>query len=210
MVRILIIDDHPLVAGGISAMLVSAGYIAIAGVCKTGKEALAFLQEQEVDIVLLDMNLPDMDGLQLCPIIRKNNKTVKIIGLSSSAEAGIIGSLLQKGANGYLLKSVEREEFINAIDKVMDGAVYLSRDASDVFLQQFKSLNEAVAHAPVLTRREKEILSLLNDGLNGPQVAEKLFLSQYTVETHRKNLLQKFNVNSTVMLLKNAREQRLV
>lgn len=210
MVRVLIIDDHPLVSEGIAAMLTSAGYITIAGTCKTAADAIAFMQSESTDVILMDIGLPDMDGLQLCPLIRSKDKQLKIVGLSSSAETSIIGQMLQRGANGYLLKNAERSELIEAIDKVMDGHIYLSRAANESFLLQFKTINDAIDNVPALTRREKEILQLLNEGLNGPQIAARLFLSQYTVETHRKNLLQKFNVNNTVTLLKSAREQRVI
>lgn len=105
---------------------------------------------------------------------------------------------------------MERDELLTAIEKTMNGKVYLSKDANEIVLQQFSSVNAAVQSAPVLTRREKEILEQLNLGLNGPQVAEKLFLSPYTVETHRKNLMQKFNASNLQMLLKAAREHKLL
>ena len=210
MVKILVVDDHPLVIDGISAMLRDVGYIRIAGAAKTAREALEFLKEQEVDVILLDINLPDMDGMQLCETIRAGNKTVRILGLTSANEAGIITQLLHRGANGYLLKNMEREELIEAVDKVMDGKIFLSKAANEKVLQLFQSIPAALNSMPILTRREKEILQLLSEGLNGPQIAEKLFLSTHTVETHRKNLLQKFNVHNTQLLIKKAGELRLL
>lgn len=210
MVNILLIDDHPLVVDGIHTMLKDATYLHIMGACKTGNDALRFLEQQEPDIILLDISLPDMNGLQLCEAIRARNKQVKIIGLTSTNEISIITGLLQRGGNGYLLKNMERQELIEAIDQVMDNKTYLSRAANDKVIEQFSSLNSALDKLPVLTRREKEILSLLSDGLNGPQIAEKLFLSAYTVETHRKNMFKKFEVNNLQGLLKKARDIGLV
>ncbi|MFZ6013085.1 MAG: response regulator transcription factor, partial [Bacteroidota bacterium] len=106
--------------------------------------------------------------------------------------------------------NMEREELIEAIAVVTQGKVYLSKAANEKILEQFQSLSLALDSMPVLTRREKEILQLLSDGLKGPQIAEKLFLSHYTVETHRKNLLKKFNANSLQMLLKIAREYKML
>jgi len=206
---ILVIDDHPLVADGIKTMLKESEDLKILGVCKTAKESLSFLMEQTPDIILLDISLPDMDGLQLCEAIRKNNKESKIIGLTSTNEAGIITGLLHRGGNGYLLKNMEREDLIEAIATVIAGKIYLSKAANERVLEQFHRLGSTETN-PVLTRREKEILKLLADGLNGPEIAEKLFLSPLTVETHRKNLLRKFNAHSVQLLLKTARDNNLL
>ena len=210
MTTILIIDDHPLVSDGIATMIKDVDYLQITGACKTGKDALEFLASQEPDIILLDISLPDIDGLELCSIIRKKNKVSKIIGLTSANETGLITQLLTRGANGYLLKNMERDELIAAIDQVLNGKTFLSKAANEKLLEQFNSVNDAVKNAPVLTRREKEVLHCLNEGLTGPQIAEKLFVSHYTVETHRKHLMQKLNVNNTQLLLKAARENKLL
>lgn len=191
-------------------MLKDISYITIAGTAKNGKEALVFLENNEPDVILLDISLPDTDGLQLCEKIRSRNKNSKIIGLTSANDASIITQMLHRGANGYLLKNMERDELLEAIDRVMNGKIYLSKSANEKVLEQFSSLNTALNDFPALTRRENEILHLLNEGLNGPQMAEKLFLSPYTVETHRKNLMQKLNVSSTQQLLKAAREKGLL
>lgn len=209
-VRILIIDDHPLVRDGIKTMLKGESGMKIIGSCKTSTEALTFLSTQTPDIILLDIGLPDMDGLQLCEKIRQANKTSKILGLTSFNEAGMITGLLQRGGNGYLLKNMERSELLNAIRSVMDGRVFLSTAANEKVLEQFQHAKTATTDAPLLTRREKEILMLLSDGLKGPEIATKLFLSPLTVETHRKNLCKKLNVNSVQMLLKVAREKKII
>jgi DNA-binding NarL/FixJ family response regulator len=210
MITILIIDDHPLVSEGISTMINDVEYLQVIGTCKTAKEALIFLSSSLPDIILLDLNLPDIDGIELCSLIREKNKVSKIIVLTSANETGIITQLLKRGANGYLLKNMERDELIMAIEEVMKGKTFLSKAANEKLLEQFHSINDAVKNIPVLTRREKEILLSLNEGLNGPQIAEKLFVSPYTVETHRKNLLQKFNVSNTQLLLKTARAYKLI
>lgn len=210
MLSILVIDDHPLVADGITMMVRDMEDLTIAALCKTGKEALAYLETGKPDIILLDISLPDTDGLELCKIIRKQNKQLKIIGLTSTNEAGIITQLLANGANGYLLKNMERDELLQAIDEVMNGRIFLSKAANQKILEQFHSLKHAMQNTPTLTRREKEILDLLHEGNTGPQIAEKLFLSHYTIETHRKNLMQKLNANSTQQLLKIAKDQKLL
>lgn len=210
MITLFIIDDHPLISDGIQMMLKDVTYITVEGTAKNGAETLEFLESHTPEIILLDISLPDTDGLQLCEKIREKNKQSKIIGLTSANDASIITQLLHRGANGYLLKNMEREELLQAIDKVLDGKIYLSNAANEKVLEQFSSLFTALNNIPSITRREKEILLLLREGLNGPQIAAKLFLSPFTVETHRKNLLQKFNVNSTQQLLKSAGEMKLL
>jgi two-component system nitrate/nitrite response regulator NarL len=211
MVRILIIDDHPLVIDGIKTMLKDETYFHIEAATKTGKEALAFLDgSPAVDIILLDINLPDTDGLKLCEQIRAKNKSVKIIGLTYVNEAGIITQLIKRGANGYLLKNMEREELIHAMNQVMDGIIYLSKAANEKIIQQLQPYDLSKNNIPVFTRREKEILSLLAEGLTSQEIAARLFLSNYTVDTHRKNMLQKFNVHNTTALLNVVRELRII
>ncbi|HQW44107.1 MAG: response regulator transcription factor [Chitinophagaceae bacterium] len=210
MITILIIDDHPLVGDGIAMMLREVETLTITEVCKTGKDAMESLSKSTPDIILLDISLPDIDGLELCSLIRKKNKHSKIIGLTSTNEAGIITQLLAKGGNGYMLKNMERSELLMAIDEVLNGKIFLSKAANQKILEQFNSVNDAVKNTPLLTRREKEVLKLLYEGLTGPQIAEKLFLSHYTIESHRKNLMQKLNVNSVQQLLKVAGENKLI
>jgi len=191
-------------------MLIGQDEIAVTGSAITAKETLHLLSQNEYDIILLDISLPDMDGLLLCSEIRKLNKEVKIIGLTSANETGIITQLLQRGGNGYLLKNMERNELLQAINTVLDGKIYLSKAANEKILEQYRNIEIATQQTPLLTRREKEILQLLNEGLNGPQIAKKLFLSPYTIETHRKNLMQKFNTTNSQLLLKLARQNKVI
>ena len=210
MIKLLIVDDHPLVTDGIRTMLKDESYLQIEAAAKTAKDALSFLAGTPVDIVLLDINLPDIDGLRLCEMIREKDKSVKILGLTYVNEAGIINQLMKKGANGYLLKNMEREELIDAINKVMDGAVYLSKAANEKVLQHLQAHDLPKDNIPALTRREKEILQLLAEGLTSNEIATKLFLSNHTVDTHRKNMLQKFNVHNTTSLMNVVRELGII
>lgn len=211
MLKLLLIDDHPLVIDGIRTMLKEESYLHIEAAAKTAKDALNILGDGvNIDIILLDINLPDMDGLRLCELIRQKNKTVKIIGLTYVNEAGIITQLIKKGANGYLLKNMEREELITAINQVMDGTIYLSKAANEKIIQQLQSFGLSQSNIPVLTRREKEILQLLSEGLTSQEIAARLFLSSYTVDTHRKNMLQKFNVHNTQSLMNVVRELGII
>jgi len=194
-----------LVTDGITTMLKDTNHLQVVASCRTGWEAIQFLASNTPDIILLDINLPDMDGTNLCALIRKKNRVSKILGLTSVNETSLISNMLKQGANGYLLKNMDRTELILAIEEVLNGKIYLSKAANEKLLEQFNGIQDAVAHVPVITRREKEVLILLDEGLNGPQIAERLFLSPLTVETHRKNLLLKFNAGNTQQMLKAAR-----
>ena len=213
MIRIFIVDDHPLVIDGIKTMLKDVDYVEIIGQAKTANEAMRVLNDpgaSPVDIVLVDINLPDIDGLRLCELLRQSNKTIKIIGLTYVNEAGIISQLIKRGGNGYLLKTMEREELIDAINQVLDGNVFLSRQANEKILQQLQAYDISGHSIPTLTRREKEILKLLSEGLTSNEIASQLFLSSYTIDTHRKNMLQKFNVHNTQALLKAVNEFKIL
>jgi two-component system, NarL family, nitrate/nitrite response regulator NarL len=211
MVQLLIVDDHPLVIDGLKTMLKDVGYIQINGSVKNGRDALVYLDEHpEVNVILLDINLPDTDGLRLCEQIRARNKCIKIIGLTYVNEAGIITQLIKRGANGYLLKNMEREELITAIDQVMDGAIYLSKAANEKIIQQLQAYDLPGNTLPALTRREKEILQLLAKGFTSHEIADQLFLSTFTVDTHRRNMLQKFNVHNTQALINLVNEMRIM
>jgi DNA-binding NarL/FixJ family response regulator len=211
MVQLLIVDDHPLVIDGLKTMLKDVGYMQITGAVKNGKDALCFLDEHpEIQVILLDINLPDTDGLRLCEQIRAKNKTVKIIGLTYVNEAGIITQLIKKGGNGYLLKNMEREELITAIDQVLDGSIYLSKAANEKIVQQLQAYDLPQNAIPALTRREKEILQLLAKGFTSHEIASQLFLSTFTIDTHRRNMLQKFNVHNTQALINMANELRIM
>jgi len=213
MISIFIVDDHPLVIDGIKTMLKNVEYVQIVGEAKTANEAVRVLNDPQsapVDIVFVDINLPDIDGLRLCELLRQTNKLIKIIGLTYINEAGIITQLIKRGGNGYLLKTMEREELIEAIDQVLDGNVYLSRQANKKILQQLQAYDISGQNVPTLTRREKEILKLLSEGLTSNEIANQLYLSSYTIDTHRKNMLQKFNVHNTQALLKAVNEFKIL
>lgn len=210
MLNILLVDDHPLVIDGIKTMLASVEGLQISAFAKTAKAALSILEQSTVEVILLDLNLPDQDGLHLCSEIRQLYPAVKIIALTSSNETSLITQFLQRGGNGYLLKNLERQELIEAIEQVQLGKIYLCKSSNAKILEQYRNVESATQQAPVLTRREKEILHWLNEGLTGPQIAKQLFLSPLTVETHRKNLMQKFDANNLQMLLKLARQNHLI
>ncbi|HPF97966.1 MAG: response regulator transcription factor [Flavobacteriaceae bacterium] len=210
MISVFIVDDHPLVADGLSTMLKTEKDITVIGVAKTGADALKMLEKNEPDIILLDINLPDINGLDLCEKIKNSNPHSKILMLTSIDDLSIITQSFSKKANGYLLKDIDRTELLRAIDTVLEGKNYISISANQKLVESFDPINKTIPQMVALTRREKEILLLLDQGFNGPTIAEQLCLSNYTIETHRKNLMQKLGSNTTQMLLNKAREQNLI
>jgi DNA-binding NarL/FixJ family response regulator len=165
---------------------------------------MAFIKTNQPDIILMDINLPDKSGIDLCKEVRSTYPHVFVIGLSTFNQLSFIEKMLEYGASGYLLKNADRSEIIQAIDAVMHGKQYLSADASLVVKHAHND------NSTMLTRREKEVLALIAEGLTNQEIANQIFVSVSTVDTHRKNLLQKLNAKNTAALVKLAMDQRLI
>lgn len=208
MIRLYIIDNHPLILEGLYSLLSSEKNIVIAGHARNANDSLTFLQDHTVDIVLMDVNLPDIDGIDLCATIRMEYPDVMIIGLSSLSEGKYVTGLIENGASGYLFNNVDREELLDAINIVYAGDTYFSKEAK-LAMQDGKN-NSKHHHFPHLTRREKEVLFLIAEGNTNPEIAEQLFISADTVNSHRKNLLAKLEVKNTAMLIKYAINNKLL
>lgn len=210
MIRVLIVDDHPLVADGIKAILSGVDDIRVEGSCKTAAECRKLLATREMDVVLLDLNLPDADGMVVGKELLAEKPFPEIIALTSIGDTSIIANCLSSGFKGYLLKDMERSELIDAIRKVHAGKLYVSASANEKLLNHFGSAREAAAKTIVLTRREREILLLLREGWSGPQIAGKLFISPFTVETHRKNMMRKLEASTTQKLIHTSIHLKLI
>ena len=204
-IRLLIVDDHPMVLEGMKAMLQQINYIELTGTAANAFEAIDILKKVSVDIAIVDINLPDINGIELTAKIKKEFPVVKVLAMSTFKERSYISQMIQNGASGYLVKSASREEIEEAILSAHEGKLYLSMDINTIDIN--KQINTPV---PVISTREKEILQLIADGLTNPQIASQLFLSMHTVDTHRKNLLAKFNVNNTASLIKMAAQHHLI
>jgi DNA-binding NarL/FixJ family response regulator len=198
-IKVFIVDDHPMVVAGLKSLLSQLKNIEVAGAVSNASEAIPFLKNNKTDVILLDINLPDISGIDLCKKINKDFPKVKIIGISTFSERSYISRMIENGASGYLIKSASAEEIAEAIDTVLHNKMYLS-----VSMQHMvKPLSIAPSdNLPVLTKREKEILQLISEGLTNNQIAQKLFISPLTVDSHRKNLLTKLNANNTATLIK--------
>lgn len=204
-ISVLIVDDHPMVVEGMKAMLSNFNYLNVAGTACNAFEAMDQLTAKQVDVAIVDINLPDVNGIELTAKIIKEFPAVKVLAMSTFTERSYISQMIKNGASGYLVKSASKEEIEAAILAAKEGKLYLSIDNHTVDLD-----SELISDVPIVSRREKEVLQLIVDGLTNPQIAEKLFVSVHTVDSLRKNLLAKFNVNDTASLIRIAVKCSLV
>lgn len=202
-VRVFIVDDHYMVIEGIRYLLQSEKNIEWEGHAMNAESCLAFLRQQQPDVILMDINLPDKNGIDLCAEVKKLYPSVFIIGLSTFNQQSFIQRMMDNGASGYVLKNATQEELLEGIETVVKGKLYLSGEAA-------LSLHNNSTEIPVLTRREKEVLELIADGLTNNEIAGKLFISVTTVDTHRRNLLAKFEARNIAMLVKAAVHMQII
>jgi len=203
-IKIFITDDHYMIVEGIRSLLQFENNIEWMGHAMNATSCLAYLQRQQPDVILMDINLPDKSGIELCKEVKSKYPAIHIVGLSSFNQQSFIQKMMDNGASGYVLKNATREELIEAIDTVVAGHTFLSHEAANTVKKNEDS------KIPLITRREKEVLILIADGLTNNQIAEKLFISSTTVDTHRKNLLSKFEVKNTANLIRLAAQFQLI
>lgn len=212
MIKILIADDHRLVIDGLLLMLQEVPDMQCVGQAANGQEALDLLAQSPVDVLLLDLNMPEMDGLECCRLVKERYPTVKILALSMMRELSLIKSMLKHGASGFLLKNAGKDEVLDAIRKVFEGKQAFSEEVLESLMNSFsnKSVKTAKSPFPTISRREKQILQLIVDERTTSEIADELFISFGTVETHRRNLLLKLNARNTAGLVKAAIEFELL
>ncbi|MFL5809140.1 MAG: response regulator [Flavisolibacter sp.] len=204
-IRVFIVDDHPLVQEGIRSLLLQERDIELCGYAMTAASCLGFFVNNTADVILMDIELPDMNGIDLCREIKTKYPGIMVLGLSTFSQGTYITKMMENGASGYVLKNSDRKELMEAIRLVNKGKTYLSFDAGQAMRK-----TSTVAQVPVITRREKEILAMIAEGFTNPEIAEKLFVSSSTVDSHRKNLLAKLNVKNTASLVKFAMDHHLI
>ncbi|MCB0610172.1 MAG: response regulator transcription factor [Lewinella sp.] len=212
MTRILIADDHQLVIDGIKLMLSTEPDLECAGEANDGSRALDMLPELQPDLVILDINMPGLNGIETCRKIRESHPNLRILILSMLREVSLIKLVLKNGADGYLLKSAGRAEILDAIRKVRDGEKYFSPEVSALVMESLSGARTKVSENPFpkLSRREKQVLRMIVDEYTTTEIAEKLFISFGTVETHRRNLLIKLGARNTAGLVRACFEYELL
>jgi DNA-binding NarL/FixJ family response regulator len=207
MIRVFITDDHPLVLEGLRSLLGNEKEVELAGYATNGQSCIDFFTNNTADVILMDIGLPDMSGIDLCEIIKTQHPGVMVLALSSFNDGHNINAMMEKGASGYVIKNADKEELLQAIHEVSKGRTYFCFEAGHAAR---KESNNAKKPLPPLTRREKEVLQLIAEGYTNPEIAEKLFVSSATVDTHRKSLLAKLDVKNTALLIRFAMEHKLV
>ncbi len=204
-INILLVDDHAIVIDGIEALLKTVPGMVIAGKASGGKQALELLETTPVDIMITDYSMDDMDGIVLVPRAKKLRPELKIIMLSMHDEPPLVQDVLRAGVDGYILKKHTHHELLLAIEIINEGGQFWSAEINKMLLRGLSPDNSTQ-----ITDREMEILKLLTKELTSKEIAEQLFISERTVETHRKNLLRKTNSTSTVGLVKYAYQHKLL
>lgn len=206
-IKVILVDDHQIVLDGLVSLLGSDPDFSVLAALNTGEQVVDFLKTKQPDILLTDYNLPGMTGLELMRLVKKNYPDVKVVLLSMHDEVAVVKSILKEGADGYLLKNIQQFELKNALKRVMAGVPYVSPEITKVMLEE---INNPTQDGGSLTDRETEILRLISQELSNKQIAARLFISERTVETHRKNIFRKTNTSSLVGLIKYAFENKLV
>lgn len=203
-VKVFIVDDHYMVIEGIRALLQDQKDIVLMGHASNADSCLSFIQNAAPDVILMDISMPGKNGIDLCKEVRARYPSVFVIGLSTFNQFTYVDDMIRNGASGYLLKNATKQEITEAIHAVAKGKMYMSDEAANTLK------NASPQESPVLTRRENEILRLIAEGLANPQIAEKLFLSISTVDTHRKSLMRKLNIKNTALLVRYAIDQKII
>jgi DNA-binding NarL/FixJ family response regulator len=204
-IKVLVVDDHPMVLEGMRSMLKQIDFVELCGTAGNAYDAIENIKQTAPDIVITDINMPEISGIELALKIKNEFPLVKVIAMSTFKERSYIAQMIQNGASGYLVKSASKEEIEEAILSVHEGKLYMSLD-----INLSSNDKQALTNIPILSSREKEVLLLIADGKTNPQIAAKLFLSLHTVDSHRKNLLTKFAVNNTASLIKLAAKYDMV
>lgn len=206
-IRIILVDDHHIILDGLKSLLESDSDFLIVASLHSAEEALKAIKNDMPDIVLTDYSLPEMSGLDLFKLLKPKYPELKVAMLSMHDEESVVRAVLKEGIHGYLLKSIQQFELKNALKQIALGYPYVSPEITKILMSDF---NKSETKSELLTEREGEILRLITKEYSNKQIGEKLFISERTVETHRKNIFRKTNTSSLVGLIKYAFEHNYV
>lgn len=209
-IKLAIVDDHQIVIDGLRSLLKGDHRYEIVLESTHPETILSTLKKQSVDILLTDVMMPVMTGVELARLVKKEFPQIKIITLSMNGEGSLVNQMIEESdISGYLLKNIGQTEFLNALEKIAAGGIYFSDEVLQEMLKASERKKETDEEAK-LTNRELEIVRLIEKEYSNKQIAEELFLSERTVETHRKNIFRKTNTNSVIGLIKYAYERKLI
>jgi DNA-binding NarL/FixJ family response regulator len=208
-IKIAIADDHMLVINGLKAMVEKYEHISVVFAAGNGQELMELLSQNTIDVLLLDIQMPGQNGIDLCKNVSREYPEIKIIALTNLEESHFVKQMIRNGAAGYLLKNVGQDILIKAIETVLDGKQYLDAQIQQNMLNEVLSGKKRTSQGVLLTKREEEILALVAKEMTSQEIADKLFISLRTVQTHRLNLAQKLGVNNTAGLVNEAYKRGL-
>ncbi len=212
--KLLLVDDHHLILDGLIALLADETCIERIQGVTSGQAAIRILEKERIDVLMVDINMPEMSGLELTKIVRTQFPETKILALSMYNDNVMIAKMIEAGAMGYVLKSTDINELSEAICTIAEGKKFLSKEVQDIIMQGIynadSSIRSVQPNAIKLTSRESEVLALIVREYSNEQIADKLFISERTVETHRKNIFVKTKQKTIVGLIKYAIENELV
>ncbi len=208
MIKILLVDDHKIFTEGVASLLLHEPDFEVVGECQKVEQVKDFLKKISIDVILLDINLGGESGLDICKFIVEHNPSIKILAMSMYNDESFITRMMKNGASGYILKNTSADELLKAIRTVYQGKLYQSAEVLEVILRGLsrQKQQERSLYQIRFTRREKEVLDLIAKGKTTREIANHLFLSEKTIETHRSNLFSKFDVKNVTSLLKIAAE----
>lgn len=201
-IRILIADDHQMFIDGVKSLLRREKRMHFVGEVNDGEDALDFLKKNEIDLLISDISMPKLSGVELVKAVKDQWPSLKILVISMHAEKEIIAEIMLAEAEGYILKNAAKEELIHAIDEIASGGVHYAKEVMTVMLQKIKKSAKSEIETQDLTPREMEILQLIAKEYSTQEMAEKLFISPRTVETHRKNIMTKTKSKTIIGLMK--------
>jgi DNA-binding NarL/FixJ family response regulator len=204
--RVVLVDDHAIIVDGIKGILSGIANLQVVYTAQRAEDALEYLKSNHADLLITDFNMPGMDGLTLIHTVKRILPNINIIVLSMHDEVHLTKEILKSGVNGYVLKKDTQQELLTAIHEVQHGRVYLSNDINKLLIRSLDHPDEG----RLLTDREREIVKLIAKEYNNKEIAEELFISERTVETHRKNIFRKTGTSSLVGLIKFAYANNLI
>lgn len=209
MIRVFIVDDHQVVIDGLSSILSVDDNIKFCGSAQNGKDALQQLETESPDVLLLDINMPEMDGIQVIKALKERGDSVRILVLTMHNNPQFTKQLVQLGVEGCILKNAGKKELLHALNEVNNGDRYYGKDVTETLFTSVKHTQDAVAEVQ-LTKREVQIIKLIASEYTTNEIASELSISTHTVDTHRKNIVSKLGVKNTAGLVKFAMENELV
>ena len=209
-IKVCLIDDHQIVIEGLRLLIESADDIQCVFTAGGAEEGLRLLSEHQVDIVMLDIEMPGTDGIALCSIIKSSHPHIRVIALTMYNERSLVRQMIEAGADGYLLKNTNRDELLAAIRRVYSGKSYYDTEIAEILVRGDSSPKSKEQLFPSLSSREKQIVRLIMDECTSPQIADQLNISLNTVETHRRNIMTKLNTKNSAGIVRIAIEYGLL